>query len=92
MVVLELTLSKVRLTGSLCTGIALMTSSTMMACDHGAVAKIKRVIMERDTYPRKWGLGPKALLKKQMIKEGLLDKYGKPNDKTPPNWLSQDVQ
>lgn len=78
--------------GSLCTGIALMTSSTMMSCDHGAVAKIKRVIMERDTYPRKWGLGPKALMKKQMIKEGLLDQYGKPNDKTPPNYLSQSYQ
>lgn len=32
----------------------------MAACDHGVVAKIKRVIMERDTYPRKWGLGPKV--------------------------------
>lgn len=26
----------------------------------GVVAKIKRVIMERDTYPRRWGLGPKV--------------------------------
>jgi len=26
----------------------------------GVVAKIKRVIMERDTYPRAWGLGPKV--------------------------------
>jgi hypothetical protein len=73
-------------------GIALMTSSTMMSCDHGSVAKIKRVIMERDTYPRKWGLGPKALMKKQMMKQGLLDQYGKPNDKTPPNYLSQTYQ
>merc|ERR1712136_308014 len=32
--------------------------------DHVVVAKIKRVIMERDTYPRRWGLGPKALEKK----------------------------
>ena len=44
-------------------GIALMTSSTMMSCDHGVVAKIKRVIMERDLYPRKWGLGPQVSLK-----------------------------
>ena len=43
-------------------GIALMTTAVMAACDHGVVAKIKRVIMERDTYPRKWGLGPKVLL------------------------------
>jgi H/ACA ribonucleoprotein complex subunit 4 len=39
--------------------------------------------MERDTYPRKWGLGPRAVLKKQMIADGKLDKYGRPNDKTP---------
>ena len=75
--------------------------------------------MERDTYPRKWGLGPTASIKKTMIKEGKvliilhiityknsvfkviqivkveklvtfyilqLDKYGKPNESTPPNW------
>merc|ERR1712173_551930 len=53
-----------------------------MGCDHGVVAKIKRVIMERDTYPRRWGLGPRATLKKEMIKKGLLDKYGRPNDST----------
>jgi H/ACA ribonucleoprotein complex subunit 4 len=32
----------------------------MAVCDHGIVAKIKRVIMERDCYPRKWGLGEKV--------------------------------
>lgn len=68
--------------------IALMTSPTMSACDHGVVAKIKRVIMERDAYPRKWGLGPKASLKKKMILEGKLDKHGKPNENTPSDWLS----
>jgi len=40
--------------------IALMTTAVISTCDHGFVAKIKRVIMERDTYPRKWGLGPKV--------------------------------
>jgi H/ACA ribonucleoprotein complex subunit 4 len=30
--------------------IALMTTSTIAVTDHGVVAKIKRVIMERDTY------------------------------------------
>lgn len=39
-------------------GIALMTTATMSTCDHGIAAKIKRVVMERDTYPRKWGYGP----------------------------------
>jgi len=66
--------------------IALMTTATMASCDHGVCAKLKRVIMERDTYPRKWGLGPKASLKKDMIKKGLLDKHGKATDKTPKDW------
>ncbi|MFH4984329.1 hypothetical protein AB6A40_011038 [Gnathostoma spinigerum] len=65
-----------------------MTTSTMAITDHGVVAKIKRVIMERDTYARKWGLGPISSKKKSMIKEGLLDKYGKPNDNTPEGWRS----
>lgn len=68
--------------------IALMTTATMASCDHGVCAKIKRVIMERDTYPRKWGLGPKASMKKQLIASGKLDKYGKPNDKTPKEWVT----
>jgi len=42
--------------------IAQMTTAVIATCDHGIVAKIKRVIMERDTYPRKWGLGPKVCL------------------------------
>ena len=35
-----------------------MTTAVLATCDHGTVAKIKRVVMARDTYPRKWGLGP----------------------------------
>ena len=68
-------------------GIAEMPTAVMATCDHGAVAKIKRVVMDRDTYPRKWGLGPVALKKKKMIAEGLLDKHGKPTEKTPAEWL-----
>mgnify|MGYP001331212715 CR=1 FL=1 len=67
-------------------GIAQMTTVQMATCDHGVVAKIKRVIMERDTYPRRWGLGPKAQEKKKLIAEGKLDKYGKVNEKTPASW------
>ncbi|WCJ41980.1 H/ACA ribonucleoprotein complex subunit cbf5 [Euphorbia peplus] len=67
-------------------GIAEMTTAVMATCDHGTVAKIKRVVMDRDTYPRKWGLGPRASMKKKMIAEGKLDKHGKPTDKTPPEW------
>merc|ERR550525_2005539 len=73
---------------AICIAIAQMTTASMASCDHGVVAKIKRVIMERDTYPRKWGLGPKATVKKDMVKKGLLDKYGKPNENTPSGWRS----
>ena len=69
-------------------GIAQMTTSVMATCDHGEVAKIKRVIMERDTYPRRWGLGPMAQKKKSLVKEGKLDKHGKPNDATPKDYLN----
>lgn len=30
-----------------------------------------------------------ASLKKKMIQEGLLDKYGNPNEKTPTGWMSK---
>merc|ERR1711997_198201 len=76
---------------AICLAIAQMTTATMASCDHGVVAKIKRVIMERDTYPRKWGLGPKAAFKKDMIKKGKLDKYGKPNENTPADWRNSYV-
>jgi len=71
--------------------IAQMTTATMASCDHGVCAKIKRVIMERDTYPRKWGLGPKASQKKALISSGQLDKYGRPNENTPKEWLTSFV-
>lgn len=51
-----------------------MTTAVMASCDHGIVCKLKRVIMERDTYPRRWGLGPVAQKKKQLIAAGQLDK------------------
>ncbi|ERL85380.1 H/ACA ribonucleoprotein complex subunit 4 [Dendroctonus ponderosae] len=69
-------------------GIALMTTGTIASCDHGVVAKIKRVIMERDTYPRKWGLGPRSSQKKILVSQGKLDKYGRPNENTPSEWIN----
>jgi len=72
-------------------GVAQMTSAVMATCSHGIVSKIKRVIMERDTYPRRWGLGPRASMKKQLIKEGKLDKYGQVNEKTPSDWKEWSV-
>mmetsp|Transcript_36325 Transcript_36325/g.43930 ORF Transcript_36325/g.43930 Transcript_36325/m.43930 type:complete len:512 (-) Transcript_36325:378-1913(-) len=68
-------------------GIAQMNTAVMMSCDHGVVAKVKRVVLERDTYPRRWGLGPQAQNKKKLIADGLLDKHGRPNDKTPAEYL-----
>ena len=66
--------------------IAQMTTSVIATVDHGTVAKIKRVIMDREVYPKKWGKGPYALKKQQFIKEGKLDKYGRPNEETPQTW------
>ena len=66
--------------------IAQMSTVELATCDHGVVAKVKRCIMERDTYPRRWGLGPKALEKKKMIKDGKLGKYGEKIDATPAEW------
>lgn len=68
-----------------------MTTATMASCDHGVCAKIKRVVMERDTYPRKWGLGPKASAKKALVSAGQLDKFGRPNENTPKEFLTSYV-
>lgn len=65
---------------------AQMTTAQMSTCDHGVAAKTKRVIMERDTYPRRWGLGPKAQEKKKMVAAGKLDKYGRATEATPAEW------
>ncbi|KAI5795630.1 centromere/microtubule-binding protein cbf5 [Geopyxis carbonaria] len=67
-------------------GIAQMSTVELSTCDHGVVAKIKRCIMERDTYPRRWGLGPTATEKKKMKVDGKLDKFGRANEKTPAAW------
>ncbi|KAF2676736.1 putative rRNA pseudouridine synthase [Lentithecium fluviatile CBS 122367] len=65
---------------------AQMSAVEMASCDHGVVARIKRVIMERDLYPRRWGMGPVATEKKKMKENGTLDKYGRANEKTPSQW------
>ena len=66
--------------------IAQMTSSTIHTCDHGQVARTKRVILDRDTYDKKWKLGPYAQKKDELKKEGKLDKFGRVVDKTPEAW------
>lgn len=70
-------------------GISQMSTVELSTCDHGVVAKVKRCIMERDLYPRRWGLGPTALEKKKLKSAGKLDKYGRTNEATPSKWKSE---
>ncbi|CDJ43388.1 centromere/microtubule binding protein, putative [Eimeria tenella] len=68
-------------------GIAQMSTPVIASVDHGIVAAVKRVLMDRDTYAMRWGYGPRASEKKKMILGGLLDKKGRPNENTPKEWL-----
>ena len=43
-------------------------------------------IMDRNLYPKRWGLGPTASAKKGLVASGKLDKYGKTNAQTPKSW------
>ena len=69
--------------------IAQMSTVELSSCDHGVVAKVKRCIMERDLYPRRWGMGPVATEKKKMKESGKLDKFGRPNEQTPSEWKKE---
>jgi len=69
------------------TGIAQMTTAVIASVDHGVVAVIKRVVMERDTYNMRWGFGPRSSDKKKLILAGKLTEKGKPNENTPRAWL-----
>lgn len=71
---------------AICVAYAQMTSLQIATVVHGVVAKIKRMVMDRDVYPRKWGMGPYAIERKKMKATGILDKYGQPNEKTPSSW------
>jgi len=42
--------------------------------------------MDRDTYDKKWKLGPYAKKKEDLKAQGKLDKYGRVVDKTPEAW------
>ena len=52
---------------SLFAAIAQMTSPVMASCKHGVVAKIKRVVMERNTYACRWGLGPYVCFRLEFV-------------------------
>eukprot|EP00916_Digyalum_oweni_P014649 GHVL01024021.1.p2 GENE.GHVL01024021.1~~GHVL01024021.1.p2 ORF type:complete len:252 (+),score=85.61 GHVL01024021.1:826-1581(+) len=71
-------------------GIAQMPTAVIATVDHGAVAVIKRVLMERDLYDLRWGYGPRAQEKKKLILAGQLDSKGKVNENTPKSWLMGD--
>lgn len=43
--------------------------------------------MDKDVYPKRWGLGPRAQRKKNLKKLGLLDDKGKPTPNTPKDWV-----
>lgn len=73
---------------AIATATSLMSAADMSGCDHGLVARVKRVIMERDTYPKAWGLGQHAQAKKKAISEGKLDKHGKATSTTPDEILN----
>merc|ERR1719491_2543209 len=72
---------------AIASGIAQMTTAVIASVDHGVVAVIKRVVMERDTYNMRWGFGPRTSDKKKLILAGKLTEKGKPNEKTPRAWL-----
>eukprot|EP00397_Hematodinium_sp_SG-2012_P029154 GEMP01030775.1.p1 GENE.GEMP01030775.1~~GEMP01030775.1.p1 ORF type:complete len:467 (+),score=96.53 GEMP01030775.1:52-1401(+) len=72
---------------AIASAIAQMTTAVIASVDHGVVAILKRVIMERDTYNQRWGFGARSKEKKKLILEGKLNKHGKPNEKTPRDWL-----
>ncbi|KAL0237557.1 hypothetical protein PCE1_000951 [Barthelona sp. PCE] len=64
-----------------------LSSFSLQNATFGIAARIKRVIMDKDTYKQRWGKGPRALQKKKLKEDGMLDKYGRPNDRTPPEWF-----
>ncbi|KAK3994722.1 centromere/microtubule binding protein cbf5-like protein [Cladorrhinum sp. PSN332] len=68
-------------------GLAQMNQVQMATLPNGVVAKVKRCIMDRELYPRRWGLGPVASEKKKMKADGKLDKFGRTNEKTPAKWV-----
>jgi len=73
---------------AIATAHAVMTSIQIQSMEYGVVCKTKRVIMDRNTYPRRWGMGPVSKLKKDLIEQGKLDKFGQPNESTPEVWMN----
>lgn len=70
-------------------GEAKMGAADIAGMNHGITAAIKRVIMDRDTYAKQWGLGPVAKERQELVSKGLLDKYGAVTDRTPAEWKNR---
>ncbi|KAK5663011.1 hypothetical protein OQA88_6425 [Cercophora sp. LCS_1] len=66
---------------------ALVSVSQIHLLDHNHIARVKRCIMDRELYPKRWGMGPHASQKKELKAAGKLDKYGRPNEATPAEWI-----
>ena len=75
---------------SVALGIAAMTTSQIASSEFGIVSTLKRVIMDRNIYPRRWGMGPQATEKRKLITAGQLDKHGRPTETTPSSWYYVD--
>ena len=73
----------------------MMSTAEMVTCDHGFCAKIKRVIMSRDVYPRKWGLGPKVrhdwLLYSHVMMIDLALPTGSEEETVDSSWQAREV-
>jgi H/ACA ribonucleoprotein complex subunit 4 len=63
--------------------VALVGSSQMGVLQNNYVCRLKRVIMDRDEYPKAWGKGAVATQKKQLQAAGKLGKHGEPIESTP---------
>lgn len=76
-------------------GTAMMNSADIAGLNHGVTVQPTRIIMDRDLYAKCWGKGPVAVQRKQLIKDGLLDKHGEIIEgKTPESYINRhlDVQ
>lgn len=60
-----------------------MLSWTVTPIQEGIDAQFQMFVSRRVV---RWGLGPRAKLKKQLIADGKLDKYGRKNENTPKDW------
>jgi len=71
--------------------VALVTASQLSMMDYGYVSRTKRVIMDKDTYAKQWGLGPEKNRAKEEREsstemENEREKEGRKTDEKPEKW------